>query len=107
MVCLCTGIHDIIYFGYLPGYLGSYVYHGVVVYGTGYHYRPWAGHFFVARPDTFGYAARYDFFTGHWGFDFGVALGGGRLVAVGEIAFIPTAACGSGMAGFIPSMHAT
>ncbi|MBK7113783.1 MAG: hypothetical protein IPH60_15240 [Flavobacteriales bacterium] len=32
-----------VYVGYTPGYLGSYVQNGVVIYGTGYYYRPWPG----------------------------------------------------------------
>jgi hypothetical protein len=68
-----------VYFGYLPGYVGSYVYDGVVVYGTGFHYRPWVGRLYFARPYTYGFAAHYDWYTGHWGFDFGIALGGGGV----------------------------
>jgi hypothetical protein len=66
-----------VYFGYLPGYVGSYVYRGVVVYGTGWHYRPWVGRIYFPRPYTYGFAAHYDFYTGHWGFNFAIALGGG------------------------------
>jgi hypothetical protein len=66
-----------VYFGYLPGYVGSYVYDGVLVYGTGYRYQPWAGRLYFPRPCTYGFAAHYDWSTGHWGFDFAIALGGG------------------------------
>jgi hypothetical protein len=60
-----------VYCGYTPGYVGCYAYHGVVVYGTGYSYRPWIGssHFYP-RPYTFGYAAQYDPSTNFWGFSF-------------------------------------
>jgi hypothetical protein len=69
---------DAVYYGYLPGYTGAFVRDGVVVYGTGYNYHPWEGGIYISRPATFGYAAHYDFYTRHWGFDFGLALGGGE-----------------------------
>ena len=34
---------DILYCGYLPGYVGCYHYDGVVVYGTGFYYHPGTG----------------------------------------------------------------
>jgi hypothetical protein len=68
---------DNVYCGYLPGYVGSYRYRGCVVYGTGYHYHPWIGHHYYARPWTYGFAAHYNSYVGHWGFDFGLATGGG------------------------------
>jgi hypothetical protein len=67
----------VVYYGYLPGYIGSFAYDGVVVYGTGYHYRPWFGHFYVARPYTYGFSARYDWASRHWGFEFAAGFGGG------------------------------
>ena len=73
----------VVYFGYLPGYTGSYVYNGVLVYGTGFHYRPWIGHTYFQRPYTYGFAAHYDWYTGRWGFDFALALGGGDAVIFG------------------------
>ncbi len=65
---------DIIYVGYTPGYLGSYVYRGCVVYGTGYHYRPWYRHHYYPRFSTWGYGAQWRPYTG-WGLYFGVSLG--------------------------------
>jgi hypothetical protein len=54
-----------VYVGYLPGYLGSYVApSGVVVYGTGYYYRPWCDRVWYGYPYTYGFG-----FT--WGFGFG------------------------------------
>ncbi|MCZ6916544.1 MAG: carbohydrate-binding family V/XII, partial [Gemmatimonadetes bacterium] len=32
---------DVVYVGYYPGYMHSYVYGGTIVYGTGYYYNPW------------------------------------------------------------------
>lgn len=50
--------------GYLPGYYGSYVHHGCIVYGTGYYYKPWHGHIFISRPWTYGYHLVYHPFYG-------------------------------------------
>jgi hypothetical protein len=58
----------VVYVGYLPGYVGSYVYGGTVVYGTGYVYRPWLGAFFYPRPLTWGFAVVYDPRYGSWGY---------------------------------------
>ncbi|MCZ6834830.1 MAG: hypothetical protein O7G85_03565 [Planctomycetota bacterium] len=56
-----------VYVGYYPGYIGCYPYHGVVVYGTGYYYRPWHGNYYYARPCTYGVSIRYNSYTGNWG----------------------------------------
>jgi hypothetical protein len=50
---------ETVYVGYTPGYTGSYIYHGVVYYGTGYHYRPWLGVFYWPRIWTWGFNAHY------------------------------------------------
>lgn len=63
---------DVVYCGYLPGYTGSYVYGGTVVYGTGWSYSPWVGSVFIPRPVTWGFGATFNFGAG-WGF----AVGGG------------------------------
>jgi uncharacterized membrane protein YgcG len=68
---------DIVYCGYLPGYVGCYHWDGVVVYGTGYYYRPWIGHYYYPRPFTYGFDAHYDAYQNHWGFSVGLAFGGG------------------------------
>jgi len=75
---------QVVYVGYTPGYLGSYVSHGCVVYGTGWYYDPWWGTSYYPRPLTWGYHVRYNpwygwsyglsyatspyVFTGGWGF---------------------------------------
>jgi hypothetical protein len=69
---------DVVYCGYLPGYTGCYVYDGVVIYGTGWHYNPWFGRFYFPRPWTYGFAARFNCYTNQWGFDFIIGFGGGR-----------------------------
>jgi len=59
---------DVVYVGYTPGYLGSYVYGGTVVYGTGWHYRPWVSpYYYYPRPATWGYHVSYNPWSG-WGF---------------------------------------
>jgi hypothetical protein len=56
--------------GYLPGYTGSYVtQEGVVVYGTGYRYRPWIGHVWYGYPVTYGFGVS-------WGLGGGWIFGG-------------------------------
>jgi len=65
---------DVVYVGYTPGYYNSYYYGGVVVYGTGYYYRPWSGAYYYPRPVTFGYGVHYNPYTG-WGFSVGVSYG--------------------------------
>ena len=70
------------YVGYTPGYLGAVVSaDGVVVYGTGYRYRPRVGRVWIAQPCTYGFSA--GFACGpDTGFAFGFAEGifaGGRL----------------------------
>jgi hypothetical protein len=65
---------DVVYVGYTPGYYGSYVYGGVVVYGTGYYYYPWYGVHYYPRPVTYGFGVHYNPYTG-WGFSVGVSNG--------------------------------
>lgn len=59
---------EIVYVGYTPGYVGCYHYGGTVVYGTGYYYRGWYRSAYYARPATWGFAVRYNPYTGNWGF---------------------------------------
>ena len=64
----------VVYVGYLPGYTYSYVYGGVVVYGTGYYYQPWYGAYYYPRPVTWGFGVHYNPWTG-WGFSVGFSYG--------------------------------
>jgi hypothetical protein len=61
---------DYIYMGYTPGYLNSYIYGSTLVYGTGFYYRPWRGHFYYARPWSWGFGMSYNPWFG-WGFGLG------------------------------------
>jgi hypothetical protein len=65
---------EVVYVGYTPGYYGSYVYGGVVVYGTGYYYYPWYGAYYYPRPVTYGFGVHYNPYTG-WGFSVGMSVG--------------------------------
>ena len=65
---------EVVYVGYLPGYTYSYIYGGVVVYGTGYYYRPWYRNYYYPRPVTFGFGVHWNPWTG-WGFSFGFSYG--------------------------------
>ncbi len=65
---------EVVYVGYTPGYTCSYVYGGVVVYGTGYWYRPWYRYYYYPRPVTYGFSVHYNPYTG-WGFSFGFHYG--------------------------------
>jgi hypothetical protein len=70
---------DTVYVAYTPAYLGSYPYHGTVVFGTGWFYRPWWGAAYYPRPWTWGFHARYAPWAGWgWGFGWGPAWGGFR-----------------------------
>ncbi len=67
---------DVVYMGYLPGYVGCYPYYGTVVYGTGYRYVPWRGRqHYYARPATWGFYARYNPWLGRWSFGFSYGTG--------------------------------
>jgi len=65
---------SVVYVGYTPGYYGSYVSYGTVIYGTGYWYRPWYRTYYYPRPVTYGFGVHYNPWTG-WGFSFGVSYG--------------------------------
>lgn len=65
---------DVVYVGYYPGYTYSYVYGGVVVYGTGYYYPPWYRTYYYPRAVTWGYGVHYNPYTG-WGFSVGFSYG--------------------------------
>lgn len=65
---------DVVYCGYLPGYTGSFIAGGALVYGTGWPYDPWFGSVFIPRPVTWGFGASFAFGAG-WGFSVGAGWG--------------------------------
>jgi hypothetical protein len=62
---------EVVYVGYTPGYVGSYYYHGAVVWGSGWYYRPWWGTYYYPRPVTYGYRVHY---YPYGGWSYGVAF---------------------------------
>jgi hypothetical protein len=73
--------------GYYPGYCGSYVWHGCVVYGTGWHYRPWIGSHCYPRPVTWGLSVHYNPVHCGWSMHanvVGSSVGGLRHGSVGR-----------------------
>ena len=75
---------EVVYVGYTPGYMWSYPYYGVPIYGTGWYYPPHPVYYYP-RPVTFGFHVGYNPWTGwnfgvSWGvgfMHFGVSFGGG------------------------------
>jgi len=76
---------EVVYVGYTPGYLWSFPYYGVPVYGTGWYYPPYYGRWYYPRPATWGFHVGYNPWTG-WNFGvswsngffrFGMSWGGG------------------------------
>lgn len=65
---------EVVYVGYTPGYMGSYVYGPTVVYGTGYYYSPWYGSYYYPRPVTYGFSMHYNPWTG-WSMGFHYSAG--------------------------------
>lgn len=76
---------EVVYVGYTPGYMWSYPYYGVPVYGTGWRYPPYYGRYYYPRPPTWGFNVGYNPWTGwnfgmSWSngfFSMGVSWGGG------------------------------
>lgn len=67
---------EVVYVGYTPGYTGTYVVGGTVVYGTGYVYPPYvAPAYYYPAPVTYGYAPIYDPGYGAWNFLAGATFG--------------------------------
>jgi hypothetical protein len=65
---------DYVYMGYTPGYLNTFIYGPTVVYGTGWYYRPWWGHYYYPRPYTWGFSFHYNPWYG-WSLGFGYSSG--------------------------------
>jgi len=59
---------EVVYVGYTPGYVCSYIYGPTVIYGTGWVYAPWYGpRYYYPRHATWGVTVRYSSAYG-WGF---------------------------------------
>jgi len=64
----------VVYMGYLPGYVGCYVYGPTIVYGTGFIYPCWYGPYYYPMPVTWGFSMHYNPWCG-WSMSFGVSVG--------------------------------
>jgi len=66
---------EVVYVGYTPGYMWSYPYYGVPVYGTGWYYPPyWGPRYYYPRPPTWGLHVGYNPWYG-WSFGFSWSYG--------------------------------
>jgi len=65
---------EVVYVGYTPGYVGSYVYVNTIVYGTGWYYPAWYGRYYYPRPATWGFHVRWNPWYG-WGFGLSYSTG--------------------------------
>ena len=65
---------DVVYVGYYPGYMGSYIYGPVIVYGTGWWYRPWWGVHYYPYHYTWGFHMHWNPWYG-WTCGFGFSTG--------------------------------
>jgi hypothetical protein len=57
---------DYVRCGYFPGYLNSFVCGGIIVYGTGCHYRWWVRYHCYPRYVTYGHRCRYHRWNCRW-----------------------------------------
>lgn len=64
----------VVYVGYYPGYMGSYIYGPTIVYGTGWYYRPWYGRYYYPHHWTWGFHVRWNPW---YGWSFGFSFGSG------------------------------
>lgn len=65
---------SVVYVGYYPGYMGSYIYGPTIVYGTGWYYRPWYGTYYYPHHWTWGFHVRWNPW---YGWSFGFSFGSG------------------------------
>jgi hypothetical protein len=64
----------VVYVGYTPGYMGTYIYGPTIVYGTGWWYRGWWGPYYYPHPYTYGFHMHYNPWYG-WGGGFSWGYG--------------------------------
>ncbi len=67
---------EYVYTGYLPGYCGAYLCpENVLVYGTGWAWRPWLGRYWYGRPWTYGWGVRVARTPVGWGYGYAAGVG--------------------------------
>ena len=75
---------NIVYVGYTGGYLGTFLYQGVLCYGTGYKFKSWFGNTYIPRPSTYGFGTRKKSTKKKSNVSFHAAVGpGGPMMGVG------------------------
>ena len=77
---------NVVFTGYTGGYLGTFLYQGILCYGTGFKYKSWYGNSYIPRPSTYGYGTKkqegkspnisFHAAVGPWGPSMGVGFGG-------------------------------
>lgn len=73
-----------VFVGYTAGYLGAFLYQGIVYYGTGYKYKSWFGDKYIPRPNTYGYGAKKKSSGASSNIQFSAAVGmGGPMMGMG------------------------
>ena len=66
---------EVVYVGYMPGYVGCYPYYGTVVWGTGWYYPPYVSPYaYYPYHATWGFSFHYNPYTG-WSMGIGVSFG--------------------------------
>jgi hypothetical protein len=66
---------SVVYVGYTPGYMGSYVYYNTIFYGSGWYYPPWVSpYYYYPRYSTWGFNVSYNPW---YGWNFGLSWGWG------------------------------
>ncbi|MDL2231003.1 hypothetical protein LJB75_01130, partial [Bacteroidales bacterium OttesenSCG-928-L19] len=66
---------EVVYVGYTSGYVSNYIAGPVIVYGTGYRYRPWRRVHYIPRPCTWGFGMYYNPWYG-WSMNIAYGVGG-------------------------------
>jgi hypothetical protein len=88
---------EVVYVGYTPGYMWSFPYYGVPIYGTGWRYPSYWGPYYYPRPPTWGFHVGWNPWTG-W--NFGVSWSNGFFsVGVGWSSYHRNYCCGGGWYG--------
>jgi len=66
---------SVVYVGYTPGYMGSYVHYNTIFYGSGWYYPPWVSpYYYYPRHSTWGFNVSYNPW---YGWNFGLSWGWG------------------------------
>ena len=94
---------NVVYVGYYPGYMYSYVYGGTIVYGTGYYYRPWYGSVYYPHHATWGFHVRYNPWYG-WAVGFSYSTGPFTF-AIGRVGYGGGWWGPAGYRGYHPGYH--